>query len=732
MECEFCEIRCDISPNTCGRCGMYLNENGSIQPRYQNQLSTISIGRIEDIPILHFYPDTVTLLIGTIGCNFDCKYCLNYQTTKSNLDDIYRLNIKPEDIIKKAKAAGCHNIAFHHNEPTVSLPLFLKVARLAKQAGICVGCSTNGYFTKESAEEVAKYVDFMSISLKSFSDAYYQKYCNAPGISPVLRNIDFFHDSGIHLEINTVVTDETTQYEIGDIAGFLSSIDIDIPYSILRLLPEYKMADEHKTPIDKLIAMKKIASSKLNYVYIGNTLGMGWLDTTCPKCATVLIERINNTGCGALTTKNRIKDKKCPNCGEYIPIIYDEEHRNKSPKKSREQKIYTGATGLIDIEGERLLFNLVDGKPVKKPAPLTVNIGNSMAAHPYPGDSKLEADLWVMDMAKDLMNIYSPDLITLLLSQASFSAFYYGDDRELQNHYCGIFNNISLFLEETGYEAIVCGLGGLENITHIIDLEDIFSDSFTFSPISSKYAYIESGSLMRAESRQVKKLERLSDVISRKEFLNSLSKRVSKEYKDGLDDYIAIAHEGVIFKGLNSLGKKQVKTFALEDKIPVYSTIGEPQDISDIHKLIMDAIKAGKKVALVIVEGSGRENFKLPFTECANRDGQLIYTLWQQLYTIATGKDYTDSNFALERKYWLNNEKNYPFSGKFNSPLPDSIGHCIGNHKSLTVGNRSIVTHVLLGADISMECYCCYSHNYGSLSVIDNKLINNDQLKRGK
>jgi pyruvate formate lyase activating enzyme len=700
---------------------MYANLNGSIKPKYSNQITTIAIGRIEDVPVLHFYPDTLTLLLGTAGCNFDCDYCLNYQTARGNPGSLFRYNIASKDIIRKAKAANCRSITFYHNEVIVSFPLFLEIARLAKRADILVGCATNAYFTEKAARELAQYVDFMSISLKSLYDEYYQRVCQAPSANPVKRNIEFFHSSGIHVEVNTPITEDIEEPEVEEIARFLSGIDANIPYVILRLLPEYKMENKSKTPIDKLKTMKELARQRLNHVFIGNIVGPGWLDTRCPDCGLTLVNRINNTGCGAITVKNRIQKNRCPDCGAYIPIIYDREYEDRARGKKLNQETTNEALGILSIDGQRIVFDFRTGLPSKTSLPLLTSLDNSMASLPYPGDAKTEADLWAIKMALELVNIYPADLVTLLLAQASFSAFYNTDDYE--SHYETIFRNISLFLKKTGYEPVICGLGNLENIERFIDLENTLNSDTTFHITSGKYAFINESTFKKIRPKRLRELERFTNIIRKEDFLKTLTRGFSKEYEAALDDYVVIANKGAIFKGLNSLGKKQINTFGLDDTIPLYTTIGEPKHICEISDCIKSSIKDGKKVALILVEGAGNKNFGLPFTECSNRNGKLNYGLWQQYYTISTGKEYTCSDSFLDRRSWPGERKSYPFSGRFFEPLPDAIGHSITNGKSLTVGNRSMITHVCLGADISLECYCCYSHHYGSLAVVDSKLL---------
>ncbi|MDY6911669.1 MAG: radical SAM protein, partial [Chloroflexota bacterium] len=662
---------------------------------------------------------------GTVSCNFDCGYCLNSHTVGDSGNDIFRYHLTPAEMVNKAKADGCQSIAFNINEPAVSFPYFLRVAELARENRLWVGCATNGYFTTKAALNLAEHVDFINVSLKSIYDDAYKEICKAPRVAPVLRNIRLFHEKGVHLEITTPVTARMDKAEIRLIAEFIGGISRDIPWHLFRLLPEYKMAEAEYTPVDDLLGMRRVAHEYLKYVFIGNMVGSEWMDTICLECDFTLMKRINTIGCGSKLVDCKLDNGRCPNCGSKIPVIGDCSGLSETTICPLEN--LTDSTrqslGLLDAYGYQKTFDFRTGETVMSGSPLVAEVARVTSHHPYPGDEKQEADTWVTDVALDMLDIYPVDLIMLDYAQASFIATNKPDDyqKALKN----IFDNIERFLAKTGYEPLIFGCGGMETVEYEIDLESILGPSGSFSSASGKYAYISSSDVAQADPSQVRTLWKLSRVFTRKEFLDSLEGGHSVQFAQTLDDYVAIANPGVVFRGLNSLGKKQYRTSALSSTVPVYTTLEQPPSIVEIAPIVKRALQSGKKVALIIVEGAGQVDFPLPSRECRNGCGAFTYQLWQQYITLSTGIPYQSNEFQFpfRPRYWLEDSTLYPFSGKFNKPLDYVLGCQIRDKTSLSIGNRNIITHVCLEADISLECYCCYTHNYGTMAVFHDKAL---------
>ncbi len=704
---------------------MYRFNGDKIIPRYDNQISSFSVGRIEDVPVFHYHPGSLTLLTGTTNCNFDCGYCLNSHTLSSGEDSQFRYGLNPTELVAKAVDAGCQNIAFNINEPAVSLQYFLDVAEHARERDVHVGCATNSYFTINSVSRLADNIDFVNVSLKSIRDETYRSVCKVPGAGPVLRNIEFLYRNDVHVEITTPIISQIDREEIGQIAKFIAGLDRQIPWHLFRLLPEYRMADETYTDVDDLIAMRDTALEYLDHVFIGNMVGSEWMDTCCPECGTTLVKRVNTLGCGARLIDTSINKGECPQCGWSVPIA----GQANIPVSEASACFLSNTTshrqtlGLLDAYGYRKPFDFKTGQTVTVDSQLIQNVGRIMSERPYPGDELPEADTWVTDMAFELLNIHPTDLVMLDYAQAFFIASNRPDayTRSLEN----IFQNIKRLLAQTGFEPMVVGLGQMESVEHELDLDSVFKASDSFAQSSGKYAYFSAEDMAHASPNRVDYLKRLCRVLPQTEFLASFDKGYSQAFTESLDDFVAIASPGLVFKGLNSMGKKQHMTQALCPSVPVYTTLEQPDHIAEIAPIVQRAVRSGKKVALIIVEGAGPSDFPWPVQSCCNGSGEYFYQLWHQYITISTGIPYEkcDIQFPFRRGYWREESTDYPFSGKFHAPLDHPLGIRIGEKKSLSIGNRNILTHVCLEADISVECYCCYMHNYGTLAVFRDRIL---------
>jgi AmmeMemoRadiSam system radical SAM enzyme len=322
MKCNYCEWRCELSDGQSGVCGMYTQQEGVIRQRFPDRYTTYMAVHIESIPFFHAYPGSRSLLIGSCGCNFDCHYCINAYVAKGNPQDMFMFELKPKKIVDIAKKTGCHNIVFGVNEVTVALPSMTDLSREAKTAGIPMGCMTNGYMTEESAEMIAECFQFINISLKSMSQGFYKKYTGINDFKPVLRNIKTLAKT-CHIEITTPIIQSVNDDEIMDIAGFIHDVNPEIPWHVFRLLPEYKMNQYDYPNIDEINKSLEKARKIIPFIYFSNFVGSDWVNTLCPDCGNIVIERINFGGCGGKIINYSLDNGSCPSCGKRIPLCGD-------------------------------------------------------------------------------------------------------------------------------------------------------------------------------------------------------------------------------------------------------------------------------------------------------------------------------------------------------------------------------------------------------------------------
>jgi len=306
---------------------MYTVSEGIIRERFPHRWSACSTSHIESMPFYHVYPGSRCLTIGTAGCNFRCRYCSNAHLAKEDpeIQQERMFDLSARELVLTAKRLNCTSIVFNVNEPAVSIPSLIELSAEADKEGILMGCLTNGYMTGESAEIMASVFSFFNISLKGISDSFNKEYIGINSSEPVLRNIRRLA-SDRHVEVTTPVIQGANDNEIDTIAGFIADIDPSIPWHVFRLLPEDEMKDEEYPSINLIDSELTSAREKLHYLYFHNFVGSDWVNTICPSCGTVVIERFS-LGCGGdKLNKIHYKDNRCPSCGHPVSLFNGKVH----------------------------------------------------------------------------------------------------------------------------------------------------------------------------------------------------------------------------------------------------------------------------------------------------------------------------------------------------------------------------------------------------------------------
>ncbi|MFH1028982.1 MAG: radical SAM protein [Pseudomonadota bacterium] len=324
MRCNYCEWRCELGAETFGRCRMYYTDGTNAIERFPSRWSTYEVSRIESIPFYHAYPGSRCLTIGTSSCNFSCKYCSNAFIAKQE-PQLMQDKMFPFTAGRLAEMAlklGCDSIVFNVNEPTVSLPSLQELAKEAAIAGIPMGCLTNGYTTPEGTELLANIFSFFNISLKGLADEFNRDCIGIPSAAPILRTIRRLAKTH-HVEITTPVVQGSNDHELLEIANFIADIDAEIPWHVLRLLPEDEMKDAVYPDILRINQVLHGARQHLPYIYFHNFVGSDWVNTLCPECEVPVIERFS-LGCGGdQLQKISCIDGKCHACGHTIKMLGD-------------------------------------------------------------------------------------------------------------------------------------------------------------------------------------------------------------------------------------------------------------------------------------------------------------------------------------------------------------------------------------------------------------------------
>jgi len=275
---------------------------------------------MEGLPFFHVEPGTSIMQIGTKSCNAGCEYCINaHLAIEKNDNPLNRY--EPVELVSLAKERMASAVTFGINEVTVFLPSALEIAKAAHEAGLLVGCLTNGFLTEEAALELAASMDMINVSLKSMSDRFYRDSLHLPSVAPVVRNIGIFHRHA-HVEIITPITQETGLDELGSMLDFISGIDPNIPWHLFRLYKTHNRANEKGRDFNEAISFTETARACMPYTYFSNFPGSKWVDTYCPVCARLIIRRISIGACGAQYLEDDLTSRdNCPQCGCNIPIL---------------------------------------------------------------------------------------------------------------------------------------------------------------------------------------------------------------------------------------------------------------------------------------------------------------------------------------------------------------------------------------------------------------------------
>jgi len=319
VRCALCAHRCRIEPGRRGFCGVRENRDGALITRVYGKLIACHVDPIEKKPLYHFLPGTTSLSIATVGCNFRCSFCQNFDISQApRRGDVPGTLADPQELVATARREGCASISYTYSEPTVFMEFSLDVASRAKREGLLNVFVTNGYQTDEAVDAMAGLIDAANVDLKGWSDEFYRKWCHAR-LEPVKASIRRMHEKGIHVEVTTLIIPEHNDSPdaLRGIARFLAEISPDIPWHVSRFHPDYEMTDVDPTPIETILGAVRIGREEgLRYVYPGNVPGSRLEDTACPSCGTKVIERR-----GFAVLAKRLDGSRCASCGAALPIL---------------------------------------------------------------------------------------------------------------------------------------------------------------------------------------------------------------------------------------------------------------------------------------------------------------------------------------------------------------------------------------------------------------------------
>lgn len=321
VRCRLCRHNCILGDGKVGICGVRKNQGGVLYTLVYDYPVAINVDPIEKKPLYHFLPGSKALSIATVGCNFRCLFCQNYDISQAPKEgEIYGQTVPRETIVALAEKYRCASISYTYSEPTIFYEYAFEIAKLAKERGIKNNFVTNGYVEEEPLKEIAPYLDGANIDLKSFRKEFYAKIVGAR-LDQVLESIKLYFKLGIWIELTTLIIPgyNDDEAELRDIARFIrEELAPYVPWHVSRFYPQYKMTHVPPTPVQKILRAWEIGKEEgLFYVYTGNIWDDRGSETVCPNCKRVVIRRS-----GFWVTENHVIGGNCEFCGSKIHGIF--------------------------------------------------------------------------------------------------------------------------------------------------------------------------------------------------------------------------------------------------------------------------------------------------------------------------------------------------------------------------------------------------------------------------
>ena len=315
--CNLCYHNCKLQESQIGVCGVNQNVNGRLKTLVYGHPVAIHMDPIEKKPLYHFLPASNVLSFGTVGCNFQCPFCQNWDISQNkNIDK--ETEVSPEQMLELAVENGAKSIAYTYNEPTIFYPYAKDIGVIAKKQGIKNIFVSNGFESAEMVKDMSSWVDAANIDLKSWDDKYYKKILKG-GLEEVKDTLRNLVENGIWTEVTTLLIpgENDSDAQLEAMARFIAEeLGTYVPWHLSAFYPNYKMQDHEATGLATLKRAQDIGiKAGLEYIYLGN-VGVE-NDTICPVCSELVIER---KGYGHID--NRLRDGKCPICKTYIEGVW--------------------------------------------------------------------------------------------------------------------------------------------------------------------------------------------------------------------------------------------------------------------------------------------------------------------------------------------------------------------------------------------------------------------------
>jgi len=319
VQCHTCQWRCKISPGKYGVCGMYQNQDATLFNLNYYLVSSVAADPIEKKPLFHFFPGTLAFSLGTLGCNFHCQHCQNWEISMADGQTLTRScrEMTPEAQIELARQYDCQGVAWTYNEPAIWLEYTLDSAKLAKKSHLYTVYVTTGYSTPEALDAIGPYLDAWRVDIKGFSDHFYRELAKVPHWRQILATAKRAKEKwNMHVEVVTNII--PTMNDDEQLTGIARWIHDELgeltPWHVTRFYPHHQLMHLSPTPVATLERACDIGrQAGLKFVYTGNVPGHSHENTVCYNCGQLIVERF-----GYQTTVLGLVGSRCKFCGAEL------------------------------------------------------------------------------------------------------------------------------------------------------------------------------------------------------------------------------------------------------------------------------------------------------------------------------------------------------------------------------------------------------------------------------
>ncbi|MFH1059187.1 MAG: AmmeMemoRadiSam system radical SAM enzyme [Pseudomonadota bacterium] len=330
VRCHLCAHGCLIPDGERGLCRVRENTGGALYTLVWGKPIAGNPDPIEKKPLFHFLPGSRSYSIATLGCNFQCGFCQNWNISQHPRQAAGEIPgggphgelIEPRQIVAEARGQGCASISYTYTEPTIYFEYARACMDLAVEAGLRNVFVSNGYESQECVDACRGLLHAANIDLKSFNDSFYRHECKAR-LQPVLDTLAAMRAAGIWLEVTTLLIPGKNDDpgELKDLTEFLvRSLGPDVPWHVSAYTPryQYEATGPPPTPVRSLEKAVEIGrQAGLHFVYAGNAPGHNSESTACPSCGRIVVGRR-----GFLVTGLDLNNGNCPSCNRPIPGVW--------------------------------------------------------------------------------------------------------------------------------------------------------------------------------------------------------------------------------------------------------------------------------------------------------------------------------------------------------------------------------------------------------------------------